>query len=117
MFKLLLQFAVEGISAFLLLSVILLFDELVMIPIAICIISGLVLYYLHPTKADLIGAILASFIGPLADILSSYYGSWSFANDQFFGIPAWLPVSWAVNFLLFRRLSQTIYDLLHITKP
>ncbi len=77
-----------------------------------CVIFGLVLLSLRFSSIDLISSILASLIGPAGDILSSETGVWIFSNNIFLGIPPWLPISWAASFLLFRRLGQSIGDLL-----
>jgi hypothetical protein len=76
----------------------------------VCVVVAVSLFSLRPSKKDVFAAALAVVIGSLGDMLSVQAGAWVFTNSEFYGIPPWLPVSWACNFLLFRRLSQTLTE-------
>jgi hypothetical protein len=114
--KLLLELIGEIITAFILLSVVLFFDTQSILPAILCLLAGGLLFVIRPNMTDFVSASLASIITPTAAILSVQFNSWVFANDLLFGIPPWLPISWAVSYLLFRRLGETLVGLSSVIK-
>jgi|SRR3989344_5997927 len=46
-------------------------------------------------------------LGPIAEIISIYFGAWKYTLPQFI-IPVWLPFMWGTAALMFIKLTNTI---------
>jgi len=67
-------------------------------------------------KEKVDGAVMAiaALVGAPAEILCVKSGLWSYrAPGLVFGVPIWLPLVWAYLICLFRRISLSIYMVLH----
>ncbi len=64
--------------------------------------------YLWHKKIDIATFIVAAVVGPVVEIISIYYGIWSYADPMFLGIPVWLPLLWGFAGVLLRRIAETI---------
>jgi hypothetical protein len=49
-----------------------------------------------PEKSTLILMAVGSLLGPIAESLPIAAGAWSYANPEIFGMPAWLPLAYAM---------------------
>ena len=60
------------------------------------------------SKKDIIFFVLASIIGPLAEIVCIHFGAWAYFNPSAMGIPVWLPLAWGFAGLLTYRFALFI---------
>lgn len=73
---------------------------------ALMSIITIFILYLGTTgnKEEIMYFIVAFIIGGVGDIIISRIGAWKFNNPNFFGIPTWLPLSWGLTAVLFKKI-------------
>ena len=54
--------------------------------------------------------ILVFVSGPIAEAIAIHFGTWTYANGAFNGIPAWLPFVWGNAGLYIVRLHSLLYS-------
>jgi uncharacterized membrane protein YoaT (DUF817 family) len=52
---------------------------------------------------DLRCLIFVVIVGTASEIVSVYFGAWTYNNPTFLGIPIWLPLTWGIAVLCLRR--------------
>ena len=50
--------------------------------------------------------IAGAVVGPVAEIISIYFGAWAYTNPTILGIPIWLPLAWGLATMLIKRIAE-----------
>lgn len=62
-------------------------------------------------KQDVLLFALAGILGPSMEILCIRAGAWTYARQDFLGIPMWLPLVWALSLFFLARVARTLARL------
>lgn len=80
-----------------------------------CLLAGgLGLLFLRWHRAsDFAVALSAAVLGFTAEAICIHYGVWTYTVQDVLGLPIWIPLVWAILFVLFRRMAGTILYLIN----
>ncbi len=73
---------------------------------ATLLIYNIIVLSIHKSKSLLKLFIFTAIFGALSEIVSIYYGAWSYATPQFLGIPYWLPLVWGHAGIYMHRVGK-----------
>ena len=93
------------LSVLSLLSVIVLWQDNILLTEFLLLILILMLA-MKTSKREIMLVIYFGIAGSIAEMLVMHFDIWQYANSDFFGIPAWLPVLWAVASIYVIRVSN-----------
>lgn len=62
-------------------------------------------------KYDYIYYLTGLIVGPVAEIVATYFGAWTYANPTILNIPIWLPFAWGLATVMIIRIAQTIIKI------
>lgn len=80
----------------------------VLLTLCLAAVSLVVLLQRHRQR-ELSYFVTAFIFGPMAEVIASASGAWSYATPFFpTGIPLWLPFLWGIAFLQLMKISETI---------
>lgn len=60
---------------------------------------------------DLLCFVFVLIVGTASEIISVYFGVWTYNNPTFLGIPIWLPFTWGIAALCVRRFVFGLREL------
>lgn len=67
-------------------------------------------------KYDIHFFIIGAIVGPLAEIVCIYFGTWTYANPSILGIPIWLPIVWGLATIIIKRIAETFIKIKRLKK-
>ena len=62
-------------------------------------------------KHDIYFFMSGVFVGTVIEVICVHFGTWSYANPTFLGIPLWLPLAWGLFTMLIKRIAETFVTI------
>lgn len=87
------------------------YSPIIQIIIIVITLTTLTLYH---NKDDLVFFIIGVLFDGLGEIMAVYFGAWTYAQPELWGIPLWIPIFWGTSFVLMRRIRNIFFQLKNI---
>ena len=75
------------------------------------VVAGLLLLSSTSKRVLLYMFMFGAFSGAAAEALAIHFGTWTYANPSFVGIPLWLPLLWGIATVVIVRVYLLIQKL------
>lgn len=88
-------------------SIFLLFGSRTLAAIAVALVMAISVKHILPGRATPVIMLAGGIIGPLCETAPLAAGAWSYSNPDFFGMPGWLPLAYALFAVFVARSAAT----------
>jgi hypothetical protein len=92
------------------LSVVLLWKDVLLLSSVLIILSIIFLTFWH-RKKDIITFIFGVIFGWVTESICIYFGAWAYTNTTFL-VPFWLPILWGIAAMIMRRFFIETEELI-----